>query len=71
MSAKENSTKKGIINNSRRESDFIKRMSSEKRERYIKSFIASCNSEELIPFIKIIKHDKHFREIEYEINVHE
>lgn len=61
--------KKGTMNTSRKESDFINRMTPEKRDRYIKDFIARCNPEELIPFIKITKHDKHFREIEYEIDV--
>ncbi|MCM3763461.1 hypothetical protein [Neobacillus niacini] len=61
--------KKGVMNTSRRESNFINRMSSEQRDRYIKDFIARCNPEQLIPFIKITKHDKHFREIEYVINV--
>jgi hypothetical protein len=63
--------KKGVINNSRRESDFINRMGPEQRDLYIKSFIASCNSEELIPFIKIKKTTRYFREVEYEINVPE
>jgi tagatose-1,6-bisphosphate aldolase len=61
--------KKGITNNSRRESNFIKRMTSENREQYIKRFIASCNAEQLIPFINITKHDEHFREIEYVISI--
>jgi tagatose-1,6-bisphosphate aldolase len=61
--------KNGIMNNSRKESDFIKRMSSKEREQYIKRFIASCNPEELIPFIEITKWDKNFREIEYVINI--
>lgn len=61
--------KKGVMNNSRKESDFVKRMTDEEREHYLKRFIASCNPEELIPFIKITKHDKNFREIEYVINV--
>lgn len=61
--------KKGVMNISRRSSDFIKRMNPEERERYLKNFIASCNSEKLIPFIEITKHDKYFREIEYEINI--
>lgn len=59
----------GKMNTSRRESNFINRMNPEQRDQYIKRFIASCNPEQLIPFIKITKHDKHFREIEYEINV--
>lgn len=63
--------KTGVMNTSRKESNFINRMSSEERELYIKRFIASCNPEELIPFIKITKHDKYFREIEYEINTSE
>jgi hypothetical protein len=44
-------------------------MTPENRDHYIKRFIASCNPEELIPFIKLTKHDKHFREIEYVIEI--
>lgn len=61
--------KKGVTYNSRRESDFIKRMTPEGRDHYIKRFIASCNPEELIPFIKITKCERYYREIHYEINV--
>lgn len=61
--------KKGVMNNSRRESNFVKGMTPKKRDQYIKHFIASCNPEELIPFITITKHDKHFREIEYVIDI--
>lgn len=61
--------KKWFMNTSRRESNFISHMKIENREQYIKRFIASCNPEQLIPFIKIINHDKQFREIEYVINM--
>lgn len=61
--------KKGKINNSRKQSDFVKRMSAEERDHHFKRFIAACNPEELMPFIKITGHDKHFREVRYEINI--
>lgn len=59
--------KKGVTYNSRRESNFINRMSAKDRDRYIRHWIASCNVEMLTPFVKVTKHDKYFREIEYEI----
>lgn len=58
-----------IMRTSRKESNFISSMSSNDRERYLKRFIASCNIEQLIPFIEIKKHSENFREIEYEIKV--
>ncbi|MGM0971643.1 MAG: hypothetical protein ACQEW2_02165 [Bacillota bacterium] len=61
--------KRGVMNNSRRQSNFLNSMKPEERERHIKHFIGSCNVQELIPFIEITKHDKHFREIEYVINI--
>lgn len=63
--------KKGVTHNSRRESDFIKRMSPKNQEEYIKRFIAACNPEQLIPFIEITGRDRHFRKIEYEIRLPE
>jgi hypothetical protein len=61
--------KTGKMNTSRKESNFVCRMSPEDREQYLKRFMASCNPEELIPFIEITKNDKYFREIEYVINI--
>lgn len=63
--------KKGTINYSRRNSNFVKFLSPEEREQHIKHFIASCSVEQLIPFIEITQHDKNFREIQYVINVPE
>ncbi|MFB0847311.1 hypothetical protein [Paenibacillus oleatilyticus] len=61
--------KNGVMNASRREANFISRMGLEDRERYIKRFIASCNPEQLVPFIRIIRHDKNFRTVEYAIDI--
>lgn len=61
--------KTGKVHKSRKESDFMKRMKPEERERYIKQWISACNPHELIPFITITKHDKNFREIEYTIDI--
>lgn len=63
------SQKVGVTNKSRKEANFINYMKSEQREQYIKQWIASCNVGQLVPFIKIIKHDRYFREIEYEIDI--
>lgn len=60
---------KGITYNSRRQSNFVNSLNPEQRERYIKDGIARCHPELLIPFIKIVKHDKYFREIEYVIEI--
>lgn len=61
--------KKGTIHQSRKQSNFVNRMTPEKREQHIKEWIATCNWQELIPFVQITKHDKYYREIEYEIRV--
>lgn len=62
---------KGVTHNSRRSSDFLKNLSPKDREQHIKEFIAACNSRLLIPVISLTKHDKHYREIEYEIDFRE
>jgi hypothetical protein len=62
---------KGKIHHSRRQSNFINYLSPEKRDRYLKEWIAANNTKELIPFIKITKHDKYYREVEYEIELPE
>lgn len=60
--------KKGVIKQSRNESNFVKRMADEKRDRYIKDWIARCNQQDLVPLIKITKHDRYYRTVRYEIN---
>jgi hypothetical protein len=64
-----NMKKTGVTHNSRRQSNFINRMTPEQRERHIIQFIAACEAQELIPYIKITKHDKYFREIEYTLEI--
>lgn len=61
--------KKGVTNNSRKQADFVKSLKPDVRERHIKRFIAACNVEELMPYIKITGHDKNYREISYEIQI--
>lgn len=60
--------KTGVIQKSRSESHFMKRMADDKREQYIKDWIARCNQHELVPRITITKHDRYYRTVEYEIN---
>jgi hypothetical protein len=60
---------KGKINHSRRQASFVNNMSPERREQHIKEWIATCNWQELIPYVKITKHDKYFREVEFEIDL--
>ncbi|WP_029265738.1 hypothetical protein [Virgibacillus alimentarius] len=61
--------RKGVNYRSRKQSDFVKRMNQKDREDHLKSFIASCESDMLMPYIQIKKHDKHFRKIEYEVDI--
>lgn len=59
--------KTGTITKNRNEGNFIKRMQPEKRDTYIKEWIAACNKNELIPHIRITKTDRYYREVRYEI----
>ena len=60
---------RGTMHYSRRESNFINRMDHNDRDLYVKQFIASCNSKQIIPFIEVIRHDKDWREVEYVIDL--
>lgn len=61
--------RQGTDNNSRKQADFLKRMDPKERENHMKQFMASCESDMLLPFVTITNHDKHFRAVEYEIDV--
>lgn len=58
---------KGVMYHSRRESDAILRLPTEKRIESIKSFIAATQNRLLIPFIDITDHDADYRRIHYQI----
>lgn len=60
---------KGTINESRKGSNFIKVLDEDARKEYLIRKIASMNIDQLEPYIKITSHDKHYREIEYEIDI--
>jgi hypothetical protein len=62
---------KGKMNYSRRQANFISRLPDKTRDEHIRHFIASCNVDQLLPFVKIISHDKNWREVEYVIEVPE
>ncbi|MFC5528413.1 hypothetical protein [Cohnella yongneupensis] len=61
--------KKGVLNQSRKQADFIRRLGSVSGENHTKRFIAACNAEMLVPFIQITKCNDKLREIEYEITI--
>lgn len=61
--------KQGITRNSRKEANFVKfigKYEPKKRENYMKNWIASCNSELLVPFISIHKRGL---EVEYQVDI--
>lgn len=60
---------KGVSYNSRRESDYLMRLSHTERVTHTKEFIATCNAQYLKPFIKITGHDENFREIHYSVDI--
>jgi len=60
----------GMLRNARKEANFIKRMSDEKRTTYLLQTIASHNASLLVPFIRIRRYDRYWREIHYTINNH-
>lgn len=59
----------GKINESRKVSNFIKALDEDVRKEYLVRKIAAINIDQLEPYIKITSHDKHYREIEYEIDI--
>lgn len=63
----ETGIEKGVMYHSRRESDYILRLSKTKRIESIKSFIAATQHRLLIPFIDITGYDADYRRIKYQI----
>lgn len=59
--------REGVINKSRKQAEFTKRIEPVEREQFIKEFIARCNLDLLVPFIQI-RHDRNYREIKYTLS---
>lgn len=60
---------RGVLHSSRRQSDFLKRLSSKDREENIIEFIAACNAKMLVPYIRIIGNDRNYRQVDYAIEI--
>lgn len=62
--------KEGITYNSRKQANFVQHIKPVgRREQHIKEWIATCNWQELIPYVEILEHDEHYREIKYRIKL--
>lgn len=60
---------RGVLHSSRRQSDFLKRLSSKDREENIIEFIAACNAKMLVPYIRIVGNDRNYRQVDYAIEI--
>ncbi len=59
--------KSSILFESRRQGDFVRRLPAQQRDAHLIHFIASCNVDQLYPFIQIVRCDRYYRQIEYTI----